>query len=427
MNTNQSTQYYELALISLCARKPDIFNAVDKFVGKELFSVSVNWHIYSAIRQYHSEKSEYDYVELLSFVAQRVSVETDYLDQALQAPANERNYIHYLDALKNAALLHRLINFVGECSDFMTPEAKSEPVALAEKMQQRLTEISLMGSRESDGDIASAAREILDDIENPDYQPTFPTGFNRLDDIIGGLRKGALLTVAADTGGGKTCFAVNVACNQVFRFGKKALIVSMEMKRKSLMARILSSLTSIPSWKIEKARLNVQELQAISAMVTKMEGFNDKLIISQNPRMTPDDIMSEVRYQSLEQPVDLLVIDYLQLIELNTNDDSYERISKVSRTIKEISMRFNIPVIVISQFNREKHRRAQDDKAPKLSDLKGSGNIEQDSDVVLFIQADKTESKEQNAQFHVAKNRYGQEGEFYLPFSGEISTFTNEV
>lgn len=427
MDNRANVEGIERSILSLCIDNIDIFNSVDKHLNKDLFSQRIHWEVYSSIRNYYSECKAYDKISLISDIAGSVDISPHHLDEIITAGGMEKNLDEYLKAIKNSALLHKLTNFSLECSSLITDETKKNPIALAEKMQQKLMEVTEIGVRKVDGDVSSALAEIMNDLDNPEHVAAYPTGFKRLDEIIGGLRRGAIMTVAADTGGGKTCFALNVASHCVLKQKKRVMIISLEMTRKALVHRLLSANSQVPLWKMEQGKLTSQEMQRLTHSVGSYAKHNDDLIIHQEPYTTIDDIKSQLRYYSIREPIDVLVIDYLQLISVEGSHDSYERITKVSRQVKEIAMAFNMPIILVSQFNRQKHLRAKDDQQPKLSDLKGSGNIEQDSDVVVFLHAEKGEFKEQSVQCIVAKNRYGRQGSFYFPFVGELSLFKNTI
>lgn len=250
-----------------------------------------------------------------------------------------------------------------------------------------------------------------------------PTGYTGVDRVTTGLNRSDLLVLAARPGMGKTAFALNLAMN-VARQGKKVAIFSLEMSNEQLVERLLSSEAFIPSDRMRKGQLTSDDwvnLAVASQAISKMPIYLDD-----TAGITIGDMKSKLRRL---RDVSFVVIDYLQLMQSGTrrSDNRVQEVSEMTRSLKIMAKEFSIPVLVLSQLSRGPESRT--DKRPMLSDLRESGSIEQDADIVFFLYRDSYYNDECEepgiAECIVAKNRHGETGTIKLGWDGQYTKFRN--
>ncbi|MCD7800292.1 MAG: replicative DNA helicase [Ruminococcus sp.] len=249
------------------------------------------------------------------------------------------------------------------------------------------------------------------------------TGFHSLDSTISGLNKSDLIIVAARPGMGKTSFALNIATNVAKSYDKQVAIFSLEMSNEQLASRILSSESHVDSHKLRAGRISGEDWVNLAYSAESINRL--KMYIDDTAGITVQTIKSRV--QNI-QNLGLVVIDYLQLMSSNINSDNRVTIiSEITRNIKVMAKDLDIPIILLSQLSRSPESR--NDKRPMLSDLRESGSIEQDADIVLFLYRDayyNKASEEKNiSECIVAKNRHGETGTIKLGWNGAFTKFTN--
>ena len=253
------------------------------------------------------------------------------------------------------------------------------------------------------------------------------SGFYDLDEKISGLNNSDLIIVAARPAMGKSAFVLNIASYVAMHNQIPVMIFNLEMSKEQLVNRILSSEVGVDNKKISNGNLSPEEYMKFSEGVNSVASIN-KIFIDDSPVLTPAEIRAKCRKAKLEQGIGLVIIDYLQLMESKTQNGSRQQeISEISRGLKVLAKELNVPVIALSQLSRATEARA--DHKPMLSDLRESGSIEQDADIVLFIHRDdyydkETENKNK-AEIIVAKNRHGETGSVELGWEGQYTRFSN--
>ena len=257
------------------------------------------------------------------------------------------------------------------------------------------------------------------------------TGYREIDRMIGGLQPGDMITIAALTGLGKTAFAINIAMNVASR-AKHCMFFSLEMKRNKLLQRIFARVSLVDQTRLRDGDLDEACFRAIQA---RMQGLKKCRMEIDDSATLLGDICAEIRKRHHEDPLDLVVIDYIQLVELRAGGrangmNRTEELAQISRTLKLLAHQLNIPIMVLAQVNRKVEERQMPE--PKLSDLNESGSMARDSSVVLFIFAEETEevqgARKSGDSFpvfvKVAKSREGVIGTVPLTFTGKFSEFT---
>lgn len=256
------------------------------------------------------------------------------------------------------------------------------------------------------------------------------TGYYELDDATSGLKPGELIILGARPSMGKTTFAINIAENvAMLNKDKSVLIFSMEMPAESLHMRMIASLGRIEVNKIRNGKIDKDDWSRFGGAVAQLS--ETKLQIDDNPDLSQADIIRSIEDKMANGlKIGLIVIDYLQLMELDeVSDNRNEELSKILRKLKRIARRFNVPIIVLSQLNRELEKRPN--KRPVMSDLRDSGAIEEIADLIIFIYRDEVYNEDSVdrglAEIIVAKQRNGGTGMLKLRFEGRYSRFDNQA
>lgn len=292
-------------------------------------------------------------------------------------------------------------------------------------------EIDRLNGAEGNRSVAVAAQDsfnsavnLLDELQRTQGQHGVMTGFKDLDHVLAGLRPGQVITVAARPGYGKSTLAMDFCRNAAIKEGKTALYFTLEMNHAELMLRIISAQCQVDMGRMRTGTMTDDEWQRIMQRSQQIQ--NSNLFIDDSPGITPGEIKAKARRIKSQFGLDIIVVDYLQLLNSSGRVESRQQeVSQFSRAMKLLAMELEVPVIQVSQLNRNVDSRS--DKRPQLSDLRESGSIEQDSDVVLLIhredQSDPDSPRAGEADVIVAKQRSGPTGEVPLAFQGQYSRF----
>ena len=254
------------------------------------------------------------------------------------------------------------------------------------------------------------------------------TGFTDIDSKTQGLQASDFIVLAARPSVGKTSLALNIAEYAGVREGKSVGVFSLEMSKEQLVLRLLSSVTKIDSFKLRSGFLAEMDFPKIaSAMETLSRA---KIFIDDTASISVMELRTKARRLKMEHGLDLLIVDYLQLMQPGSSgreSNRVQEVSEISRGLKALAKELRVPVIALSQLNRGVEQRV--DKKPVMSDLRESGAIEQDADMILLIYReevyDKNTTKKGIAEIDLAKHRNGETGTFLLTFQGQYSRFTN--
>jgi len=274
-------------------------------------------------------------------------------------------------------------------------------------------------------------QEIISDIEEQDREnPTnkfVPTGFKKLDEIMnGGIFAQQLAILGARPSVGKTAICQNIILN-ASQLGKKCLFISLEVDKKNILLKFLSNLVSVKFWKILKRMMNQSEVEAVMLGKAQLKAFD--IYINDSSTLTINQIIAIVKNQTEKKPVDLLVVDYVQIIrsEQLFGKNEATLIKEITTALKAIAKQYNISVLALAQIGRKGVESAKQE--PTINDFKGSGGIEEDADVAIILHRDRSEGQEESyfsrsGKLIVAKNRHGRTGEINIDFDGEFGRFT---
>lgn len=354
-----------------------------------------------------------------------------YLAELAESTPGASNVLAYAKIVRERSIMRQLIGAANKIADASFAPDGRDSDALVEMAEQSVFEIAenrtQNGGPEKVAPLLSRAVEKVEYLFNTKGGITgTPTGFKDLDHKTAGLQPSDLVIVAARPSMGKTALAINMAEHAVMS-GAATLIFSMEMPSEQIVMRMLSSLGRIDQTRLRTGDLQDDDWTRFTGAVSQLR--DKKLYVDDTPALTPGDVRSRARRVSREVGgLGLIVVDYLQL--MRTADKSESRaneISEISRSLKALAKEMRCPVVALSQLNRA--LEARPDKRPMMSDLRESGAIEQDADLILFIYRDEVYNEETEdkgmAEIIIGKQRNGPIGKVRLSFIGNLTKFEN--
>lgn len=357
-----------------------------------------------------------------------------YLGTLARDTPTAANVRAYAQIVRERSLLRKLVSAGREISSSVFAGDGSTARDLVEKAERLVFQIAEQssGAREGAQRIGSVLPGLIDKIDewhsNPDKLRGLPTGFADFDRKTGGLRGGDLVIIAGRPSMGKTTLAINIAENAALSPGSRAAVAifSMEMPTEQLITRMLSSIGHVPLHGIRSGQVSDDDWVRITAATGQLK--DARIFVDESPGLTPTELRARARRIKREHGLDLVVVDYLQLMQVPGNKENRAtEIAEISRGLKALAKELNVPVIALSQLNRGVEQRTE--KKPVMSDLRESGAIEQDADMILLIYReevyDKNTTKKGIAEIDLAKHRNGEIGTFLLTFQGPYSRFLN--
>jgi replicative DNA helicase len=395
--------------------------------------------IFDAVQSLTAKNVPVDFVTLTERLTATGKLESaggmNYLNILTDIVPSAANFKHYISILKKNATLRRLVSAGTEIIK-TSGTADDEQTALkaAEKL---VFDISREDEKRELTNLSAELPKVLETLDLVSKDPSalrgLKTGYYVLDDITNGLQKSDLIIIAARPGVGKTSLALNIILNAALKNKSKCAVFSLEMSKEQLAIRALSSTAKVSSTKAIKGELSAAEWQKLWAANKKLSAAN--IFVDDNSAITPTEIMRKCMRLKREQGLDLVMVDYLGLMGSGGTNMRYENrqviVAENSRAMKIMAKELECPVLLLSQLNRGIEARKGQDAEPVLSDLRESGAIEQDADIVMFIHKPKAEDAEDvvcedyDAKIIIAKHRNGRIGNFNLRWHGEYTTFEN--
>ncbi|MDT7928293.1 replicative DNA helicase [Tepidimonas sp.] len=358
-----------------------------------------------------------------------------YLNQLAQFVPSAANIRRYAEIVRERAILRKLIAASDEiASQAFAPRGK--PVAtILDEAEQKILSIGEEGSRMKQGfqSMDKLVVELLDRVQemadNPNDITGVPTGFIDLDRMTAGLQPGDLIIIAARPSMGKTAFAINIAEHVALHEGLPVAVFSMEMGAAQLAVRVVGSIGRINQGHLRTGKLTPDEWPRLTEAVEKLRHIS--LYIDETPGLTPTELRANARRLARQcGKLGLIVVDYLQLMSGSQSADENRatELGEISRGLKMLAKELQCPVIALSQLNRGVEQRT--DKRPMMSDLRESGAIEQDADIIMFIYRDEYYTKDQCkepgvAEIIIGKQRNGPTGTVKLTFLSALTRFEN--
>jgi len=392
--------------------------------------------IFKALEMLANDSKPFDVVTLGDWLGERGQLQDvggmAYLGELADNTPSAANIAAYADIVRQRSILRGLISAGTQITESAFRTEGRTPDELLDLAESLVFEIA---ERESKGrrgfrplkDLLVDALDRIDMLFQRDNPITgVATGFFELDNMTSGLQKSDLVIIAGRPSMGKTAFAINIAQHAAIKEELPVAVFSMEMPSEQLAMRMMSSLGRIDQHKMRTGRLSDDDWPRLTHAVGILS--EAKMFIDDTPALTPSDLRARCRRLAREHGIGMIVIDYLQLMQVpGSKENRATEISEISRSLKALAKELSCPVIALSQLNRSLESRQ--DKRPVMSDLRESGAIEQDADVIMFIYRDEVYNEDTNdkgiAEIIIGKQRNGPIGSRKLRFFGEFTSFEN--
>ncbi|MFT4198127.1 MAG: replicative DNA helicase [Pseudoxanthomonas sp.] len=427
----------EQAVLGGLMLAPDAFDRINDRLVAEDFYRRDHQLIYRAIAELAERSQPYDVVTLGEWFDSQGQADLvaggAYLLELASATPSAANITAYAGIVRDKAVMRQLIDVgTGIVNDGFQPDGRGSDELLA-KAEQEVFAIAEAGSRGRADftPVNTALREafeVLQERFNSGGSITgLPTGYSEFDEMTAGLQPTDLLILAARPSMGKTTLALNMAEYAAMKSKKPVAVFSMEMSASQLALRLISSVGRVNATRLRTGQLEDEDWSRVTSAIRLLK--ETKIFIDDTPALSPEVLRSKARRLKREHDLGLIVIDYLQLMAVPGNQENRAtEISEISRSLKALAKELNVPVIALSQLNRSLEQRA--DKRPVMADLRESGAIEQDADVIVFIYRDEYYNKENSpdkglAEVIIGKQRNGPTGSIKLKFFGEYTRFDN--
>ncbi len=400
------------------------------------FYTSAHRLIYAALIELNKKSIPVDVLTITEYLKNNGSLETaggeSYVASLIDLAPVTTNITTYANIIKEKAIRRELItNSMQIAKMGYDPSIEIDSyldgsVKLIFDITQKRFTSTMVTSKE----LIEKAYQIIEERRKNKMAVTgVPSGFDALDEITSGFQSSDLIVIAARPGVGKTSLALNIAMNASVKHQNPVAIFSLEMSKQQLALRLLSMEARVRYMSILRGYLEFAEFQRLNKAASIIQ--NAPILIDDKPAISMLEIRAKARRLKAENKLKLLIIDYLQIMEQPRESESTQAaIAALSGSLKALAKELDVPVLLLSQLNREGERR--DFKRPQLSDLRGSGAIEQDADLIIFIHRPELYSKEDNpmkdhgiAEILIAKHRNGPTKNIKLTFIGEFTRFEN--
>lgn len=429
----------EMSVLGVSFLNQDALSKICEELTEDMFYEDANKKLFSAIKTMYEEKTPIDITTVKEELDKKKNLNAvgglEYISEVIDSVATAANLDYYIKIVKEKATLRHLINTATSIvSDAY--EDDDNVTSLLDNAEKNI--LNVVRSRQTSEfvsirEVLKNAQEHLEQLShNRNALTGLTTGFTKLDNVTAGLHEGELIIIAARPGMGKTAFALNIATNAAFKTKKAVAVFNLEMPAEQLANRMISAVGQIDSFKLQTGLLEHNDWKRYNEAISQLAETN--IYIEDNASITASEIRAKCRrLASSKDGLGLVVIDYLQLVTSGGRrpESRQQEVSEISRSLKTMAMELKVPVIALAQLSRNAERR--ESNQPMLADLRESGSIEQDADMVLFINRKdymkpKEElNKEKNVpcDIIIAKHRKGSTGKFKLLFELNMSNFRN--
>ncbi len=423
----------EMALLGSIMMKPEVLTDVLDITNKYSFYSEKNRLVYDTIIELYSKGSPIDLISVSSRLSEKGSLErigsNMYLTEIINSVPSASNARHYAEIVRKKSIMRNLISAADDISMLGYDEAM-DIEELMDKAEKSIYDVTNVSQSKSFIDLKSAlgdAWERFDRLhKSKDEMRGVPTGFSELDGKLAGLQKSDLIILAARPSMGKTSLALDIARLSATKHGTPVCIFSLEMSSQQLVDRLVAAEANIDAWKLRTGTLNVEE--ASGKIRDSLDSLSKApIVIDDQPGSNILRMRSIARKLKSEGRLGLIVVDYLQLMvptSTRANDTTVQQVTEISRSLKNLARELDVPVLALSQLSRNVEQRGG---RPKLSDLRDSGSIEQDADVVMFIHREdknKEASEKTNiCEILIEKHRNGPTGMIQLYFDEKKTSF----
>jgi replicative DNA helicase len=410
----------------------DAIIRVASYVRAEDFYISANGTIYQAILDLYNRREPTDFLTLSDELERKSMLEEvgglGYLSSLLNIVPTAVHVEYYGRIVERTATLRRLIDAGTSIVGIGYQEGLEAEDAL-DSAEQALFTVSQRRQTKDFQSISDVLDRLFDQLDylqqNRGEVVGIPSGYSDLDKLTGGLQRSDLIILAARPSMGKSALALGMAYGAAVQHGKKVGFFALEMSAEQLVQRLLSTETGVDSHRLRLGQIDDNEWDRISRAFGRLA--EAQIFIDDSANASVMDVRSKARRLQAEQGIDLLIVDYLQLMSGRRTENRVAEISEISRGLKGLARELNVPVVALSQLSRAVETRA--DHRPMLSDLRESGSIEQDADIVMFIyrddKYDENSEKKGIAELIVAKHRNGPVGTVNLRFFDRTARFAD--
>ena len=422
----------EQSLLGAILIDPDCLNDIADKISPSDFYLTEHSQIYTAMHELFLANKEIDIVTLIDTLVTRgiysKSGGEDYIRAIGQTVPNSLNVRDYADIVKEKSLLRNLIDTCNEISDTAYSE-EGKATDIINYAESKIFDIAQGRDTKNFRHIREVIGEVYKNLhtmatEGESAQGT-KTGFSGLDGVLAGMGKSDLIIVGARPGMGKTSFVLNIGTNVAIQTKKKVCIFSLEMSAEQLVSRIISSEAMVDSYAMRTGKLDAKQWENIANAASTLAGCD--ILIDDTSNITVSGMKGKLRRV---ENLGLVVVDYLQLMQSDKKTDSrVQEVSDISRNLKIMAKELGVPIVCCAQLSRDNEKRGGSSKKPMLSDLRDSGAIEQDADIVLFLYRDEYYDTENSndegsiAEVIVAKNRHGSQGTVKMGWIGRYTKF----
>jgi replicative DNA helicase len=439
INHNEQTREAERAVLGGLMLETHRFDTVIQVIKENDFDGKDHQIIFQSMAELIEENKPLDPITVSEKLDNKNSLNKiggkDYLVELATSTPSAANLDAYAEIIRQRSITRKLMKANSEISELISNPQGQEGASLLDKAESMIFALNDETSQNDQGpkSMKENVRDALDQIHELSNRSGGligeSTGFKDLDNKLLGIQKGDLIVVAGRPSMGKTSLAMNIAENVLLNDESDGavLIFSLEMPRTALTTRLLSSMTKINQQNVRSGMLKDDEMKAIFQQSEKLK--NMPLWIDDSSLLTPMELRAKARRLArTENGLSLIVVDYLQLMQLPiSSENRVNQISEISRSLKSLAKELNVPVIALSQLNRAVEKR--DNKRPIMADLRDSGAIEQDADVILFIYRDEVYNEDSDhgnkAEIIIGKQRNGPIGKINLTFLKECTRFEN--
>lgn len=424
----------EEAVLGSLLIDPDAIFEVATFLTPEMFYSVANRWIYESIQSLHNRREPVDALTLTEELRRRGQLDEVggevYIINLINAVPTSINARTYGRIVEEAAVRRDLIHAASTIANLAYEEDEDISVVI-DRSEQTLFSISEQRTTRDLVPVKQIAQDYLERIEELHARDQeivgVPTGFTELDRLLGGLNKSDLVIVAARPGMGKTSLQNAMALTAARVYGKRVAMFNLEMSGEQLVQRMLAAETRIDVQRLRRGNLQEHEWPIFYEAVERLSAT--RIFIDDTPSITPMQLRTKCRRLYAEHGLDLIMIDYLQLMQADrTTNNRVQEIGDISRGLKQLAREIDVPVVAAAQLSRGVESRQE--KRPQLSDLRDSGSIEQDADIVMFIYRDEyynpdTTERPGIAEIAVAKHRNGPTATIDLYWNATLASFNN--
>ncbi|HNW75510.1 MAG TPA: replicative DNA helicase [Bacteroidales bacterium] len=430
----------EEAVLGAMMLEKDALTEVIEILSPQVFYKESHRVIFSAIQRLFADTEPIDILTVTEALKKSGELEMAggpyYITMLTNRVASAANIEYHAHIILQKYIQRELIKISSEVIKDAY-EDTTDVFDLLDKAESNLFQISESSLRRTSRTMQALVKEAIEEIaagrKNDGHLKGVGTGFSELDRITGGWQKSDLIIIASRPGMGKTALSLTMARNAAVDFKKPIAVFSLEMSAVQLVTRLISSETGINAEKLKKGNLNDIEWQHLNSKITTL--IDAPIFIDDTPALTIFELRAKTRRLKAQHDIDMIILDYLQLMQggAEHKGNREQEISSISRSLKALAKELNIPIIALSQLSRDVEKRGGT-KKPILSDLRESGSIEQDADMVLFIYRpeyykietdEKGESTNGTAEISIAKNRSGATKDIKLRFIAQYAKFAD--